>query len=77
MLIRIKTCRGGFHIEVQADREDPNPYSRMPGENDFEEVLFNYADLERKIRELLVGKNCPPDAVDHGKKDDDLNVDGQ
>ncbi len=67
MLIRIKTCRGGFHIEVQVDRGDPL-YCVMPGEQDFEEVIFSYADLERKIRELLVGKNCEPDIVDHGKK---------
>lgn len=67
MQVSIKRCRGGFHLEVQMDRGDPT-YCVMPGEMDFEEVIFSYADLERRIRELFCGKNCDPDIVDHSKK---------
>lgn len=67
MLVRIKTCRGGYHLEVQTERADPT-YLVMQSETDFEEVIFNYADLERRIRELFMGKNCEAVVIDHGKK---------
>ena len=55
MFATIENCDGGFIIEVRLDMTDPS-YLVMQSQRDLKAVKTSYAEVEKLLRELFVGK---------------------